>query len=489
MKTIVVVSKLEDWPLEIDGVQVLRATEYLQDPTWTKERGVRAFNLCRSYRYQTEGYYVSLLATARRHRPFPGLMTVLDMRSRALVRAFDDELDRTIQRGLADLKSDRFELSVYFGRNVAARHERLARALFRQFPTPLMRAQFHRSGDRWRLTSVAPIALREVPDSHWDTVREAAIDYFSRPRYRTRHARPPRFHLAILHDPTAELAPSNPKALERFQSAAQSLGFGVEMITKDDYGRLSEFDALLIRETTSVNHYTFRFAQRAEAEGLAVIDDPESILRCTNKVFQAEIFEVDGVPAPRTWITDRIDVDEVERRVGIPCVLKLPDSSFSQGVVKCRTPEELEREGAKILAESDLLLVQEFTPSEFDWRVGVLGGKVLYVCRYHMARGHWQIVKKTDGGSYRYGRVEQVPTAEAPPRIVKVALRAANAIGSGLYGVDVKEVGRRVLVMEVNDNPNIDAGCEDVELKGELYERIIRHLLDGVEARKQWGAR
>ena len=77
--------------------------------------------------------------------------------------------------------------------------------------------------------------------------------------------------------------------LERLVSkAAAELGLGAEVVGRDDYARIAEFDALFIRATTSVNHYTFRFSRRAAAEGLVVIDDPQSIARCTNKVFLAE---------------------------------------------------------------------------------------------------------------------------------------------------------------------------------------------------------
>lgn len=488
MRTIVVVSRVGDWPLEIPGVEVVAARDYLTDANWIGERNLRAFNLCRSYRYQSEGYYVSLLAAARRHKPFPGLMTVLDMKSRAVVRTLDEEIDALVQKSLEDIRSERFELSVYFGRNLAKRHARLARKLFAQFPAPLLRANFSRA-DRWRLASVAPIAFREVPESHREFLQESAREYFARPRYLARPARPPRFALAILHDPHEELAPSDPKALARFRAAAEAVGFGVEMIGREDYGRLGEFDALFLRETTAVNHHTFRFAQRAESEGLAVIDDPRSILRCTNKVFQAEAFELRGVPVPRTWITDRADVAEVERRIGFPCVLKYPDSSFSQGVFKCDGPEELELQAARVLHDSDLLLVQEFLPSNFDWRVGVFDGEALYACRYHMAARHWQVVKKTAGGRYRYGRVEPVPMDAVPPKVVKTALRAAATIGDGLYGVDLKEAGGRIVVTEVNDNPNVDAGCEDAILKDELYRTIMRGLLARVEERKRGDGR
>ena len=484
MRTVAVISRPGDWPVEIPGVEVVLARDYLTDAAWTQERSVRAFNLCRSYRYQSEGYYVSLLAAARRHRPFPGLMTVLDMKSRAVVRTVDDELDALIQKSLEEIHSQRFELSIYFGKNLAKRHGRLARRLFAQFPAPLLRATFSR-GERWRLGSVAPIAFRDVPEPHQDFLQEAAREYFARPRYQSRPSRASRYDLAILHDPNEELAPSDPKALARFRDAAEEIGFGVEMIQRDDYGRLGEFDALFLRETTYVNQHTFRFAQRAEAEGIVVIDDPRSILRCTNKVFQAEALELRKVPIPATWITDHVEVAEVERRIGFPCVLKYPDSAFSQGVVKCNDADELEQHAARVLEHSDLLLVQEYLPSDFDWRIGIFGGEPLYACRYHMVRGHWQVVKKTGRGSYRYGRVEPIALGEVPSRVLKSAVRAAGTIGDGLYGVDLKQVDRRIVVTEVNDNPNIDAGCEDAILKEELYLRIMRGFLARVEERKR----
>ncbi len=71
-----------------------------------------------------------------------------------------------------------------------------------------------------------------------------------------------------------------------------------ELITEEDATRLMEFDALFIRTTTSLNHYTFRLSQLARQNGMVVIDDPLSIIRCTNKVFLNELFEKEKIPAP-----------------------------------------------------------------------------------------------------------------------------------------------------------------------------------------------
>jgi len=488
MRSIVIVPRQGDWPLSIPGAEVVLSRDYLTRPEWTKERGIRVFNLCRSHTYQSEGYYVSLLAAARRHRPFPGLMTVLDMKSRALIRTADEELERSIQHSLAGIRSERFQLSVYFGRNMARRHETLARRLFNLFPAPLLCAQFQ-FRKTWHLSSVSLLGFRDVPDSHRDFLEEAARQYFARKHHRIRTRSTHRYDLGILHAPQERLSPSNSKALARFRAAAEEVGFGVEMIGRDDYGRLSEFDALFIRETTQVNHHTFQFSQRAEADGLVVIDDPQSILRCTNKVYQAEALQLAGVPTPRTLISVGSSLDEIEQEIGFPCVLKSPDSAFSQGVVKCEDRSELAESAAKILAESDLVLAQEFTPSEFDWRIGVFDGEPLFAMRYHMAEGHWQIVKHTPKGGYEYGKTDAVPLDLVPPRVVKVALKAARAMGNGLYGVDLKQLGQRVVVTEVNDNPNIDGGYEDAILGDELYRRIMKGFLERVERKKQGNGR
>ena len=62
--------------------------------------------------------------------------------------------------------------------------------------------------------------------------------------------------------------------------------------------------------------------------------------------------------------------------------------------------------------------------------------------------------------------------------------RAARLVGRGLYGVDLKQTATDVFVMEVNDNPNIDGGVEDLVLKDKLYTTIMDVFLRRIEARK-----
>ena len=482
MNRLVVVENPKRWPLRLEGAEVVPARAYLVDEAYSTLRRAAVFNLCREYRYQSLGYYVSLLAAARGHRPLPSVSTLQDLGSGPAVRVLPQDLDTLVQRSLRHLVSSEFELSVYFGRNLASRYDRLCNALFNHFPAPFLRARFVRA-DRWRLVSLRPIAGEDVPESHRPFATEQTRRHFRRPRPSGRPSKRYRYDLAVLWRADDPEPPSNERAIGKFQRAARREGLDAVVVGPEDYGRVAEFDALFIRETTAVDHHTFRFARRAAAEGLVVIDDPDSIIRCTNKVFQAELMARSGISTPPTLVLHKGNIDRVEAEIGLPCVLKRPDSSFSLGVAKAETREGLRRQLEEAFRRSPLLIAQAWTPSDFDWRIGVLDRAPLFACRYYMVPGHWQIAQGPDGSRRRYGRVEAVAVAEVPREVVELGVRAASLMGDGLYGVDLKEVDGRAVVMEVNDNPNIDAGSEDAVLGDSLYREVMRHFRRRLDAR------
>lgn len=481
MKPLLVVDAPKRWPLDIPGTELVSSYDYLSDPQFSGGPGRKVFNLCRSFKYQAQGYYVSLLAEARGHRPLPSVTAIQDLRLSPVVKLVSQELDELIQSNLKRIKSDTFDLSIYFGHNLAAGHDRLAMALFNAFPTPLLRAKFENI-DGWKLSTVRVIGLGDVPESHRPFVVQQAERYLKRAPKRGKAAPPTRFDLAILHDPSDPMPPSGPEALKKFIAAGESVGIACDLIEKDAYGRIAEYDALLIRETTAVNHHTYRIARRAEAEGMVVIDDPGSIRRCTNKVYLAETMTRHRIATPRTLILSKENALEGLRTLGFPCVIKRPDSAFSKGVSRVDSEDHAASMLADAFESTDLLVAQEYVPTDFDWRIGVLGGKPLFASRYGMAPNHWQIVKRDDEGVHE-GDAETMPVELAPQEVVKLAVRAADLMGDGLYGVDLKVVAGKAVVIEVNDNPNIDAGVEDAALGDELYRRIMRHFFWKLEAR------
>ena len=296
-----------------------------------------------------------------------------------------------------------------------------------------------------------------------------------------RRARSPKYDLAVLHDPNEKMPPSSVASIKHFARIAEKLSVDVEPVTRRQLAELAEYDGLFIRETTSIDNHTYRFARRAWQEGMPVIDDPISMIRCTNKVFLMELLGSNQVPTPPTvMLAEGGDLAKAMDELGLPLVVKIPDGSFSRGIHKVSSAEEFKRIADELFEETDLLLAQKFLPTEFDWRVGVLSGEPLFVCQYRMARGHWQIVKHGPDGA-REGGFKTFGLDQAPREIIETAVRAAKPIGDGFYGVDLKQTDNGIVVMEVNDNPNLEHGIEDSVGKDEVWIKLLKWFIERFE--------
>lgn len=487
-KLVIVVEKLSDWGSYYPADNIIAAQDYLKEPISSEEERVQVINLCRSYKYLGIGYYVSLLAEARGHKVIPSVRTINDLRKRALYGLDIEDLNQKLAKFLPEGGRDTtdFGVLVYFGETSYTPLADLTRQVFETFPCPILRLEFERN-KVWQISAIKPAGLHTLSDQQEDSFAQA-LDKFSKKLWRRpRTRRKFRYDLAMLVDPNESMPPSNRRALKQFAEAGKELGIEVEIIGKNDYTRLAEYDGLFIRETTALDNHTYRFAHKAEKEDMVVIDDPGSILKCTNKIYLHDLLKSRKLPTPKTEIVYRDDarrLAELPDLLGFPLVLKIPDGSFSRGVVKVESSEELKRAVDELFQHTALVLAQEFLFTQFDWRIGVLDGQALYACQYFMSRGHWQIYNHGVEAPQRSGGFKTLPVRDAPSEVVKLALKATAPIGKGLYGVDLKQVGDRVVVIEMNDNPSIDAGVEDAYLGEDLYRRIMQEFLRRMERKR-----
>jgi hypothetical protein len=378
MSILVVVNHQRDWPFEIEGTRIVTARDYLTDPAYSENQSARVLNLCRTDRYQSRGYYVSLLAEARGHRPLPEVKTLGDLQSGQPDRLLNGSASDQLQRALPATGDSTCTLDAYFGRDAHKRSDGLAQQLFAALRIPLLRAHFERPSRRWRLCAVEVLSVSDIEPARRPFVAEAARDYVtrsSRPRVRESSSGTP--SIALLYNEDEPDPPSNPEALEKLCSAARTLGMRPSIIGRDDIDRLPQFDGLFIRDTTGVNHYTYQFARRAAADGLVVVDDPDSILKCTNKVYLNELLSRHRVPVPKTLMVHRDNVEQIVPVLGLPCIVKQPDSAFSLGVAKIETAEALHEVVDRLFVKSDLVIAQAWLPTAFDWRVGVFDRRPL----------------------------------------------------------------------------------------------------------------
>ncbi len=456
---------------------VVKPRDYLTRPEKFAGRRVRVINLASDYAYMGTGYYASLLAGARGHRVIPSINQLTTLDRKRLWQPNVEDIEALLNADL-DKVSPQPEspcrVFMTFGRTDDVRFKRVASALFERFRVPLLvfTIEFHKKKG-WCFEEMEPVSAQNLDPAEERAFRDGLVRFLRTDWRPPKLQRSPHWSLAVLVDPTEDLPASDETALKRLARVGKRMDVEVKHITRADYARLGEYDALFIRATTNVDNHTFRFATRAEGLGMPVIDDPMSILRCTNKVFLAEALKTHRIPAPKTLVLDRRSVKEAADALGFPMVLKIPDGSFSRGVVKVKDADELERGAEALFRESDLIIAQEFLPTTFDWRLGVLHGRPLYACQYFMSRNHWQIYHHDGKGNVKSGGYKTFAIENVPAEVIDVGVRAANVMGDGLYGVDLKQSDAGVFVIEVNDNPSIDAGIEDAHLKDKLYEEIL----------------
>ena len=483
MNKLIVIEKPHKWQLDIPNVDVIAAQDYLSESAGQFGKNTKVINLCKSYQYQSVGYYVSLLAEARGHKVLPEVATIQDFRFPSMIKDDAQDFDAIIQKCLGSSSEAKLEFKIYFGYTDELALSSLGMLLFNLFQSPILKAVFVKR-EKWVLENLRPMNIYDLTGEERQKLQSFLGLFLSNKKVVRKNHQRRRFDLAILVNPDDPNPPSNAKALQKFVKAAEEVGFNTEIITKNDYGKINQFDALFIRETTNVNNHTFRIAKKAQSEGLVVIDDPVSIMRCTNKVYLNELMRNHGMNTPKAAIISKENPMAAIEKIGFPFILKEPDGAFSKGVKKVQNEEEFNELLKGFFKGSELLIAQEFMPTDFDWRVGIFNGKPLYVCKYFMARNHWQIIEWKKSGKAQEGKAETYPVEEVPKALITTATKATKLIGNGLYGVDIKEVNKKFYVIEVNDNPNLDAGIEDKVLKNTLYETIMETLMERVKIKQ-----
>lgn len=269
---------------------------------------------------------------------------------------------------------------------------------------------------------------------------------------------------------------SERSALSKFRTTAESIGHSFDFIFKDEISMIPEFDALFIRATTDPNNSAYIASRLAEQYGLKVIDDSHSIRTCSNKAILHDLFIKNNIPSPKSilFTGDKNAIDELFDKLGTPVIIKSPYTRFSSHVEKAHTREEFIEISKRFLRKSKVVIVQEYLRSDFDWRVGVLRSEILYLCKYCIPEGGWKVRSKIDGKNV-WGDTIAVSRDSITPELKDICIGLSKCVGDGLYGLDVKETNDGYRVIEINDNPSIYDGYEDV-IDGDIYEKIINAL-------------
>ncbi|RPI38147.1 MAG: ATP-grasp domain-containing protein [Methanoregulaceae archaeon] len=267
-------------------------------------------------------------------------------------------------------------------------------------------------------------------------------------------------------------------ALIHCRDVAEGMGHTVDFIFPVDIPKIKKMDALFIRARTDPMNITYVAAQMAAFHHIPVIDDPSSIRICSDKINMYSHLMKKDVSIPKTVFLSKNDIT-VERvfrlfeELGTPVIVKEPSTSFSLRVEKVNDIAGFFQVARRFIRLSDWIVAQQYIESTYDWRVGVLDGNLLYACKYTIPSVTFKIQASVNGHIVYCG-VESVPEDAIPHQVVRLGIEAADAIGNGLYGVDIKNTNGDAYVIEVNDNPSLESG-EDGHYP-DVYEKIVTRL-------------
>jgi ribosomal protein S6--L-glutamate ligase len=212
----------------------------------------------------------------------------------------------------------------------------------------------------------------------------------------------------------------------------------------------SSFDAMLIRTmpTGSLEQVIFRMnaLHAAQSLGVCVVNSPRSLEIAIDKWLTLDMVRRVGLAIPATIVCQtRESAMEAFEKLRGDVVVKPLFGGEGRGIMRVNHPEMAWRVFSTLEQIGAVAYVQEFVKHPgFDLRLLVIGKKVFCVAR-HAPNGDWRTNLSKGGRAMAHE-----PTSTQ----IETAIRAAEAVGGSIVGVDVirNEDGRDV-VLEVNAVP------------------------------------
>ena len=219
---LILLDELKDWEPYYKTNSVLTASEYLKNKDLS-ESSKLVINLSNDYSYNSEGYYCSLLGLARGHKIIPSVDIINKLQTGTGVR-MDLNLQKICYQWIQknNIQDDIWYMNIYLGTCAEKGLEKIARFIFDNYPSPLLRVGFN-TRQRNQIESVKSIGLNELSEEE-QTQFANALDNFSKKVWRApRTTKTFRYNLAILYDPEEKFPPSNKRALTKFLDIAKKM--------------------------------------------------------------------------------------------------------------------------------------------------------------------------------------------------------------------------------------------------------------------------
>jgi [lysine-biosynthesis-protein LysW]---L-2-aminoadipate ligase len=259
------------------------------------------------------------------------------------------------------------------------------------------------------------------------------------------------------------------------KDAAETLGLQAELV--DVKGLVFEVpkrpaeigDVVLQR---CISHYrSLLVSQTLEGAGVRVINRHAVAEVCSNKLATSIALARAGVPTPRTFLALTPEaVEAAADKLGFPLVLKPFTGSWGRMVTIVRDRETLNSliEYKEELANplEQMYYMQEFIQRPpRDIRVIVAGDSMVACVHRYAPEGEWR-TNVARGGTSKAFRPDK--------ELKETVMKAAEAVGGGVLGVDAMESSTGYMVHEVNNTVEFKGAQSAVET--DIPAKIMQYV-------------
>lgn len=205
--------------------------------------------------------------------------------------------------------------------------------------------------------------------------------------------------------------------------------------------------------------------------GVPTLNTAAAVELCDDKVATTLALAAAGVPTPRTFICYSIESAlRAAEALRYPVVLKPVTGSWGRLLARINGPDQLRT----ILGQKtehgghqhEVIYLQEFIEKPGrDIRAYVVGGRVLAAS--YRSSEHW-VTNAARGATSR--------PCPITPEIEDLALRACDAVGARLAGVDLFETGDGLSCVEVNSGGEFKGlqSTTEVDIAAEIVAEAVR---------------
>lgn len=278
---------------------------------------------------------------------------------------------------------------------------------------------------------------------------------------------------------------------KRLVEAAQAAGHEVQVV---DYMRcfmtlaahrprvmyrgksLEGLDAVIPRIGASETFYGNAVVRQFEMMGVYAVNTSQAVARSRDKLRSLQLLARKGIGLPVTGMAHSTkDVEGLLQAVGnAPVVIKLVEGMQGIGVVLADTQSAATSVIEAFRSLDANILVQEFIAEAggADYRCFVIGDRVFAAMKRQGAEGEFR------SNIHRGG---SAALAKLTPEERSTAVRAAQAMGLRVAGVDILRSNHGPLVMEVNSSPGLE-GIEratDKDIAGAIIQYIEKNAKPG----------